>query len=313
MKKNKIFIAMAALAILATACGKDNEGGNDGRIKIFAENMSSGNNGAKVLMDPTNLDGSQWVLGERVNLNGTAYSIVEEGGSFYLNTDGATLRGDNLYAIYPASVEKVNGDHIIVSNNNTDAGSVVIHSLTVNFAADGQKVYFPMAATAEKNASTMTFKHLTGGLKLSLKNKKTSALNVAKLVVTVTNVSNEGAIYKDLKPAWVGGMLPALPEDEIGNISGDPGAEFVSSMTLYLRDEETSLGYKQMAAKDNSGDELVFCMPLLAKSVKYLQITGYDDSGSTIFTTPQKVIENPFDVARNIMYTIPTINIINIE
>ena len=30
---------MAALAILATACGKDNEGGNDGHIKIFAENM----------------------------------------------------------------------------------------------------------------------------------------------------------------------------------------------------------------------------------------------------------------------------------
>lgn len=56
-------------------------------------------------------------------------------------------------------------------------------------------------------------------------------------------------------------------------------------------------------------DELVFCMPMLAKSVKYLQISCYDDSGSTIFTTPQKVIENPFDVARNIMYTIPTINI----
>lgn len=305
MKKTKLFTALAALAILATACGKDNEGGNDGRIKIFAENMSSGNNGTKVLMDPTNLNASQWVLDERVNLNGTAYSIVEEGGSFYLNTDGATLSGDNLYAIYPASVEKVNGDHIIVSNNNTDAGSVVIHSLTVNFAAGGQKVYFPMAATAEKNAGTMTFKHLTGGLKLTLKNKKTSALNVAKLVVTVTNVSEEGAIYKDLKPVWVGGMLPALPEDEIGGISGDPGAEFVSSMALYLRDEVNSLGYKQTG----SGDELVFCMPMLAKSVKYLQISGYDDSGSTIFTTPPKVIENPFDVARNIMYTIPTINI----
>lgn len=305
MKKTKLFTALAALAILATACGKDNEGGNDGRIKIFAENMSSSNNGAKVLMDPTNLDGSQWVLGEKVNLNGTAYSIAKDGDSFYLNTGEATLSGDNLYAIYPASVEKVNGDHIVVSNNNTDAGSVVIHSLTVNFAAGGQKVYFPMAATAEKNAGTMTFKHLTGGLKLTLKNKKTSGLNVAKLVVTVTNVSNEGAIYKDLKPEWVGGMLPALPEDEIGNISGDPGAEFVSSMTLYLRDEVNDHAYEQMG----SDDELVFCMPLLAKSVKYLQITGYDDSGNPIFTTPQKVIENPFDVARNIMYTIPTINI----
>ncbi len=198
-------------------------------------------------------------------------------------------------------------DFPLVINNNTDAGSVVIHSLTVNFAAGGQKVYFPMAATAAKNAGTMIFRHLTGGLKLTLKNKKTSGLNVAKLVVTVTNVSNEGAIYKDLKPEWVGGMLPALPEEEIGNISGDPGAEFVSTMTLYLRDEVNA--YKQLAAKDSSGDELVFCMPMLAKSVRYLRITGYDDSGNQIFTTPQKVIENPFDVARNIMYTIPTINI----
>ena len=69
--------------------------------------------------------------------------------------------------------------------------------------------------------------------------------------------------------------------------------------------DENSLGYKQMS----SGDELVFCIPMLAKSVKYLRISGYDDSGSTIFTTPPKMIENPFDVARNIMYTIPTINI----
>ena len=306
MKKNKIFIAIAALAILATACGKDNEGGNDGRIKIFAENMSSGNNGAKVLMDPTNLDGSQWVLGERVNLNGTAYFIAKDGSdNFYLSTGDDVLSGDNLYAIYPASVEKVNGDHIIVSNNNTDAGSVVIHSLTVNFAADGQKVYFPMAATAAKDAGTMIFQHLTGGMKLTLKNEKGSALNVAKLVVTVTNASEEGAIYKDLKPEWVGGMLPALPEDEIGHISGDPGAEFVSTMTIYLRDEVNDHAYKQMG----SGAELVFCMPMLAKSVKYLRITGYDDSGNQIFTTPQKEIENPFDVARNIMYTIPTINI----
>ena len=159
----------------------------------------------------------------------------------------------------------------LVINNNTDAGLVVIHSLTVNFAADGQKVYFPMAATAAKDAGTMIFQHLTGGLKLKLKNEKSSGLNVAKLVVTVTNASEEGAIYKDLKPEWVGGMLPALPEDEIGHISGDPGAEFVSTMTLYLRDEVNSLGYKQMG----NGDELVFCMPMLAKSVRYLQISGY--------------------------------------
>ena len=294
---------IAALALLATACQK--EEGADGRIRIFAENMSSASGGSKMLMDPAHIDDAVWVENERVNLNSNTYAIVSDGnGGFCLNTGNDVLSGDVLYAIYPATVEKVNGDHIVVSNNNAGAGSVAIHSLTVNFASGGQKVYFPLAATANRDASSMTFKHLTGGLKITLQNDRISTLNVARLVVTITNASDEPAIYKDLKTEWSDGMLPSLPEGEVGGISGDQGAVFVPSMTLYLKDEVGGTAYKQIAANG----QIVFCMPMLAKSVKHLQIIGYDDNDVELFNK-SKNLDNAFDVERNVMYTIPTINI----
>jgi hypothetical protein len=49
-------------------------------------------------------------------------------------------------------------------------------------------------------------------------------------------------------------------------------------------------------------------MPMLAKSVKHLQIIGYDDNDVEFFNK-SKTLDNAIDVERNVMYTIPTINI----
>lgn len=302
------------LAALFVGCSKDNEEPTapaTKRINIFAGAM--GGNGSKVWMNPANVNASSvWVPTEQIELNGTPYEIQSEGSRYYLDVDPAPE--GTLYAIYPASVN-ANGNHIDVSYDGTTASAVAIHSLAVTFRTVnevlGHDVYFPMAATAANGNEGLYFDHLTGGVTITLDNNRGSALNVAKLVVTALNASDQGAIYKDLKPSWAGGMFPALPEGEVGEITGDQSTEFVSSMTLFLRDADHSTEYKTIAANGNTGETLTFCMPLIAKQVKYLQITAYASDGSQIFQT-NKVDLGPadgYDIEVNTLYNLNPIPI----
>ena len=195
MKTNTI-IMIAALAAMFAGCGKESEG--DGCIKLSVERMAMG--GSKVVMDPDNVNGASWVADEQIDLNGSPCTI--KGNStdgFYL--DGMEPLAVDMYAVYPAAVN-AGGNHIAVSNNGATACGVNIHSLSVEFVdGNSQKVVFPMAAKAVAHSGGLGFRHLTGGIRLTLKNTRTDAdLNVARLVVTATTAAGEPAIYKDLCP-----------------------------------------------------------------------------------------------------------------
>ena len=305
MKTNKIILIAAAAALLAASCGKeDNAVADNGCIKLFAEHMDGSN--SKIYMDPDSVNGATWVADEHIDLNGTRCTI--KGNStdgFYL--DGITPLTLAMYAVYPAAINN-DGNHIAVSNNGAAACGINIHSLCVEFVDDNtQKVVFPMAAKAAANSRGLEFRHLTGGIRLTLKNTKTDAdLNVARLVVTATTATGDPAIYKDLRPTmdgWSPSLLPAIPTGEVGEISGELSVLFISDMTLFLKDGPHN--YKTISA---NGGKTTFCMPLLAREVKNLTITGYSSTGDELFTKT-KTLETATAIERNRMYNIPTIEI----
>lgn len=305
MKTNKVIMIATAVAMLATGCSKDNDDSPaSGCIKLFAECMDGGS--SKVLMDPNSVNGASWVADEQIDLNGTRCTI--EGNS----TDGFYLEGMeplavDMYAVYPAAIN-AGDNHIAVSNNGATACGVNIHSLSVEFVDDNtQKVVFPMAAKSAANSRGLKFRHLTGGIRLTLKNTKADTdLDVARLVVTATTASHEPAIYKDLRPTedgWNPSLLPAIPSGEVGSINGAQDVRFISDMTLFLKDG--SHDHKTIA-RDNG--TITFCMPLLAREVKYLTIKGYSSAGDELFTKT-KNLETATPIERNKIYTLPTINL----
>ena len=305
MKTNKIITIAAVAALLAASCGKDADHSSpaDGQLRLFAEPMN-GNN-AKVLVDPAHVNNASWVADEQLNLNGTLCIIKGNDDDGYYLQDIAPLAED-MYAIYPASLNS-GGNHIAVTNDGAVACAVNIHSLCVEFV-DGNihKVCFPMAAKASPNSPSLQFRHLTGGIRLTIKNNnEKDDLDVARLVVTATTSDSKPAIYKDLQPTedgWTPSLPPAVPTGEVG-IEGNQDAQFIADMTLFLKDGPHN--YKTISAE---GGEITFCMPLLAREVKNLTITGYSSTGDELFTKT-KTLETATAIERNRMYNIPTIEI----
>ena len=228
--KTKRLTVLALLAVLFVGCGK--EEAINGRIRLFAEQMTNAGSGSKLLMNPSDLS-AKWLNGESINVNGNAYTIVKENDEYYLGGSTATLSAP-LYAIYPATT-KADGNDIVVTNNRTAGCAIDIHSLAVNFTGGGKhEVIFPMAAQYTTDSTGLMFRHLTGGMKLTISNGKASAVVVDRLVVTATKEDGKPAIYKDLKPTWANAQLPGVPGGEVGETTGNVNAQFISDMTLMM-------------------------------------------------------------------------------
>lgn len=288
------------LAVLFAACGKEGDGPlGDGRIGIFTNPMAGGD--TKVLVNPAAVNNASWVAGEQIDLNGTACTIAGNStDGFYL--DGVAPLSEEMYAIYPATMKDALGNDIVVTNGGDGACAIDIHCLAVNFRGDGtHDVYFPMAAHTAAGGTTLLFDHLTGGLKLTLTNATSDDITVDRLVVTATQDGGAPAIYKDLRPAWAGSPLPGIPGGEVGAETGDQGAQFISDMTLRMN-TNGSTGVTLTA-----GSSLTFCIPMLAKDLRHLAVTGYHN-GSPVFSK-SKDLGAEKDIERNKMYTLPTINI----
>lgn len=285
------------LTVLAAACGK--EEAVDGRLRLFAEEMTAATGSSKLLVDPADLT-SQWLTGERINVGGSAYSIVKEDGNYYLGGSSVNLSA-SLYAIYPATVKDALGNDIVVTNNSAGACAIDIHSLAVNFTGDGRhEVIFPMAAHYTTDSSGLMFRHLTGGLKLTLTNSTSGEITVDRLVITATQDGGSAAIYKDLRPAWAASQLPGIPGGEVGEETGSQGAQFISDITLKLNTNGT-------AGVTIPGQGITFCVPMLAKDLKTLTVTGYH--GGTQVFLKSKTLTTATNIQSNVMYTIPTIGI----
>ncbi len=289
------------MALMVTGCGKD----NNGRIRLLAEHMTTANSGAKILMDPADIDAAEWVAGEQINLNGTAYSIADDGdGGFCVNTGDAELPA-TLRALYPASVADARGNDIECRHHAGNVDSVLLHSLAINFRTGGHDVYFPMAAKASSGDGSMTFRHLTGGLKLTLHNNSGSAVTLSSVKVVLTSASEVtpleySADGATVHTAWAAYGL-TLPTGEIGEITGDVDISHTSEMNFYLY-----TGGSAGATIDADGD-LSFCVPVTVSSLTKIAVVGYNASQAQCFLQSKDLSSKAIN--RNIMYAIPAIDI----
>lgn len=289
MNRTIIFL-LALILLFAVGCKK-----NNGHISIFAENMADN---SKVWVDPAQVNGATWIVGETVNLNGTVYTIASDDDGFYL-ANTAELNSA-LYAIYPADLQ-ADGNDISVVNNNT-TGTITISSLAVNFTNNDHEVVFPMAATADAGSDKLLFDHLTGGLKVSLAN--TTATTVAS--VRMITYGDEA-----IPPVALNGITiatqwatqgPTVPMGDVGQIEGDQDIKYSCEMNFAMQTDGAS------TVTVPAGGSITFCVPVTVRSVKRLTVIGYAADGSVLFTKTRS-FTTAQAIERNHMYSLPTIQI----
>lgn len=290
MKTNKIITVAALMALMAGSCTK--EGCTS--IRLLSETMTGG---AKVLVDPTQVNNAQWVAGEQIDLNGTARTITQHGSVYYLDLD-APVNGA-LLAVYPASVD-ANGNSVTFSAN-----TVTINSLNVDFvgSSSSHRIIFPMAAQAAPGSESLKFDHLTGGLKLTLSDTSTSrSYTLGSLrIVTYGNGATAAPIEarNGITATWAV-QGPALPGGMVGETNDDVSVRYASQMHFTFSTD----GTPGKAIADNGS--ISFCVPVTVSSVKTLEVTGYSPSGAQLFSR-KKTLDNALTVEANNMYTIPEI------
>ena len=162
-----------------------------------------------------------------------------------------------------------------------------------------------MAASATSGSTELRFDHLTGGLKLKLTN--TTSTTVTRIVVTATQNDGSPAIYKDVKPSWASAQLPGLPSGEVGENDGDVSALFISDMTLIMNSQDGEGIITSGVTVPTGANGITFCIPMLAKELKTLTITGYN--GDTQIFQKSKTLDAATNIIQNNMYNIPTIPI----
>lgn len=297
MKTTKIILA-AALALLAAACGKDNNGG---RYRLMAEQMSNAGGNAKVFMDPTHIDAAQWVAGETLNINGYLFSIAGNSTAGYsVNTGDAFASAPSIKAIYPAG--NAGGNDVTLTS---DRDSVIIRNLVLNFHDGGHDVVFPMATgDITSSSESITFQHLTGGMRLTLQNASLSqGVTVGSVrIVTYGDGANGGnvAARNGVTCCWAV-QGPSVPGGMPGSTTGDVDVRYSSEMHFSLK--EGSTPGKAIAASGS----LSFCVPVTVSTVKTLEVTGYDTDGKQLFQKT-KTLATAATIQANKMYQIPVIN-----
>ena len=294
MKKHRL-IGLAALLALATGCGKDVAD----RISLFANSMGGG---AKVWMNPANVNSATWVAGERINLNGTTYAITANGNGGGYSLEVKPL-AEAMYAVYPATMNS-DGNDITVANHGASGDTITIKSLAVDFRDGGHRIVFPMAEKAAANSSALYFDHLTAGLRLTLANGSGAGIAVDHLKVVVQGTAAAPAVTIDgvnYTVAWAV-QGPTTPSGDIGGIVGDREVTYSSEMNFQMQTSGTA------GVTVPAGGNKQFCVPATMRNVKRLSITGYDADGRQLFTK-SKVLNTPLDLAVNHMYNIPSFNI----
>lgn len=287
MKTHKIIATAALLVVAATACTKDTLS-----IRLLSEPMTGG---AKVLVDPTAVNVAQWVSGEQIDLNGTARTITQHDGHFYLDLD-APIDGD-LTAVYPASID-ADGNSVTFSAN-----TVTINNLNIDFVAGGHHIVFPMAAKAAAGSESLKFDHLTGGLKLTLSDTASACSYTLGSLRIVTygegSMAAPIAARHGITATWAL-QGPAVPGGMVGETNGDVSVINASEMHFTFSTDGTS--GKAIA----DGGSISFCVPITVSSVKTLEVTGYGTDGKQLFSRT-KTLDATLAVQYNTMYAIPEI------
>lgn len=283
------------MAIMATGCTKESQKSS---IRLLTEPMNFG--GAKVLVDPTNINtirNAEWVLGEQILLNGSAYPITERSsGTYYIEL--AEPINTALLGIYPTTLNSNGND--VTYNANT----LTINSLNIDFRGSSHRIIFPMAAEAAAGSSSLKFDHLTGGLKLTLTDTSTArnyTLGSLRIVTYGNNATAATiAARHGITACWAKQGL-TVPGGMVGQNGNSVDAKYASQMDFTLTTNGTTPG---KAIPD--GGSISICVPVTISSVKKLEVTGFGTDGTQLFSRMKEFGEAK-TLEANHMYSIPEI------
>ena len=300
MKKHRL-IGLAALLALATGCSKDVAD----RISLFANSMGGG---AKVWMNPTDVNSATWVAGERINLNGTSYAITaNRNGRFSLEVEPLA---EAMYAVYPATMASGGNDITVVNNGASGADTITIKSLVVDFRDGGHRIVFPMAAQAAAESGSLFFDHLTAGLRLTLENSANSGYAIDHLKVVVQGTAAAGDVEiggVSYTVAWAV-QGPTTPSGGIGGIEDDRPVDYSSEMNFHMQTNGVA-GVTVPARANEVNGSISFCVPVTVCEMQRISITGYDASGVQLFTKSKSIDSDRPNLEVNHMYHIQAFTI----
>lgn len=155
--KTKFLLLSALAALTLAACQKD----NDGLLRLYIEGMGSD---SKMAAEG---GASYWATGDKVDINGTEYTIDvdESSNTATVDATGAT----DYYGVYPSSIiDSRNGANYVLNLPST-----YTYATTTHYGRTLQNVAAPMVGYAEydENSSTsMQFKHVTAALNVKVTN-----------------------------------------------------------------------------------------------------------------------------------------------
>ena len=176
MKSKKLYFLLIGMALFGGvltvgSCQKENntDGIPEGAVLITAEGFG-GMEGDKTSVSAETV---VWENGDRVNLNGTDYTVTVSGDKAYVT--GFNNLSDPFHGIYPAG---------LVAGTET----VTVPSQYESHYNNGRQVlHLPMLAMAGAGANAIRFRHATAAVRVLVKN----SLDV-DVVVTGVKVSSAG-------------------------------------------------------------------------------------------------------------------------
>ena len=166
---------LAGIASLAMAgCTEESFNG----ITLYAENHT---NGTKTVVDGTNI---AWADGDKVDINGTPYTISNANTSAQLTGVKAVV-GDDLYALYPAGIG--------TRTDNTLALNLPSSYTYQKDASGKQIIAFPMVAkgTMVEENGELRFKHLCAAIDVKVKNPASNPNTLHLNSITLTSATGQ--------------------------------------------------------------------------------------------------------------------------
>lgn len=166
---------LACIASLAMAgCTEESFNG----ITLYAENHT---NGTKTVVDGTSI---AWADGDKVDINGTPYTISNANTSAQLTGVKAVV-GDDLYALYPAGIG--------TRTDNTLALNLPSSYTYQKDASGKQIIAFPMVAkgTMVEENGELRFKHLCAAIDVKVKNPASNHNTLHLNSITLTSATGQ--------------------------------------------------------------------------------------------------------------------------
>jgi len=186
-------LSLLAAALLAAGCSKE---ARVPGLRIFEESM---NGSAKVLVDPSNPAGNQWIAGESIGIYdfGTrSCNIQQDGSKFYVDYN---MSPQPLVAWYP--YDAINYYCGSFTPNSTDSvvmGFGLETDVIYRLREDGKlSVRFPMVAFANEYDQSLMFRHITGAVAFDVVNNTGAAQTIAYILADAQRNSTWVNLWPD--------------------------------------------------------------------------------------------------------------------